>query len=95
DWHGGFWTSRSFEATSTGALRGGPAILRPGAWRGNVWMGTDSRKPVRLNAWTSFGKEDEGAGWYRNGGVDVTWRPSGRLDLSLGPNINERYSRWQ
>ncbi len=95
DWNFGFWSSRAFAGTSNGALRGGPAIRRPGAWRANVWLNTDSRKPVRLNVWSFWSVDDEGAGWARNGGVNLTWRPSGRLDLTAGPSFNERQSEWQ
>jgi hypothetical protein len=95
NWNGGAWTSRSFDGLSRGALRGGPALARPGGWRGNLWLNTDSRKPVRVNAWTFVAVEDEDSGWQRNGGATLTWRPSGRLDVRGGPSFNERQSEWQ
>jgi hypothetical protein len=95
NWSFGLWSARTFEALSTGALRGGPAIVRPGGWRGNVWLNSDSRKPVRVNAWAYAAVEDEGSGWQRNGGLNLTWRPSGRLDLRAGPSFSERKSEWQ
>jgi hypothetical protein len=94
-WSAGFWGSRAFEGLSTGALRGGPAIARPGGWRGNFWVNSDSRKPVRVNGWVFAAVEDEGSGWQRNGGLTMTWRPSGRLDLRAGPSFSERLSEWQ
>ena len=95
NWHIGVWGSRGFEALSNGSLRGGPAIIRPGAWRFNPWANTDSRNPVWLNAWAFWEQEDEGAGWARNGGVNVNVRPSGALSLEFGPSINQRGSDWQ
>ncbi|MFO7894721.1 MAG: DUF5916 domain-containing protein [Longimicrobiales bacterium] len=95
NWSFGFWSGRAFPGVSNGALRGGPAIRRPGALRANVWMNTDSRKPVRVNLNGGWSVDDQGAGWSRRAGASVTWRPSGRLDLSLGPSINERSSEWQ
>ncbi|MDX1676066.1 MAG: DUF5916 domain-containing protein, partial [Longimicrobiales bacterium] len=95
NWTFGFFASRAFAATSNGALRGGPAIRRPGAWRGNVRVGTDSRKPIRLNAFGFWSVDDQGAGWARTGGMTAAWRPSGRIDLTVGPSLNERRSRWQ
>ena len=95
NWNFGFWSSRAFEGLSTGALRGGPAIKRPGAWRANLWLNTDSRKPVFGNVGGFWALDDEGAGWTRNTWVNVTFRPSGRLDLTAGPSFNERHTEWQ
>jgi hypothetical protein len=95
DWSFGMWSARLFEGVSTGALRGGPSIQRPGGWRGNLWLNSDTRRPVRLNASLGGGLDDEGAGWQRFAGGTLTWRPSGRLDLRAGPSYNERKSEWQ
>jgi hypothetical protein len=95
NWNFGFWSSRSFPATSNGALRGGPAIRRPGAWRANVWLESDSRHAVSANVSGFWSRNDEGSGWSRNGSVHLTWRPSGRLDLTAGPSFHERGDRWQ
>jgi hypothetical protein len=95
NWYVGFWSSRVFQGLSTGALRGGPAITRPGGWRMNLWANTDSRKPVRLSAWTFLAVEDEGSGSQQNAGVTMTWRPSGRLDFQAGPSFSNRHSEWQ
>jgi hypothetical protein len=95
DWSFGMWSARVFDGVSAGALRGGPSIQRPGGWRGNLWVNTDQRRPVRLSASVGANLEDEGTGWQRFASSTVTWRPSGRLDLRAGPSFNERKSEWQ
>jgi hypothetical protein len=95
NWSFGFWSARVAEGLSTGALRGGPALVRPGGWQGNLWVNSDSRRPVRVNAYASGGVDDEAAGWRYSGGLNLTWRPSGRLDLRAGPNYSERKSESQ
>ncbi|MBI4521777.1 MAG: carbohydrate binding family 9 domain-containing protein, partial [Gemmatimonadetes bacterium] len=91
--HGG--VNRQFEALSTGALRGGPAIVQPG--KTNVWLGlyTDRRKAVRgdLNANVSF--EDETPGREVSLSPGVTIRPSQQLELSLRPSIAWSLNPWQ
>ena len=95
NWSVGMWGSRVLEGLSTGALRGGPAILSPGAWRGNVRVNTDSRNRVWLNAWSFWERSDERTGWMRNGGVNLNVRPSGAVDVQFGPSLNERSGDWQ
>jgi hypothetical protein len=94
-WNGGVWMSRAFPGLARGALRGGPAIARPGGWRVNPWFNSDPRRPVRVNGWGFMAVEDEGSGWQLNGGASVAWRPSGRLDLRWSPSYNARRSDWQ
>ncbi|NIQ53734.1 MAG: hypothetical protein GWN71_10045, partial [Gammaproteobacteria bacterium] len=75
NWNIGFWSSRAFEGVSTGTLRGGPSITRPGAWRGNVWAETDRRKPVSVNVYGFASIEDESGTTQRNGGAFLMIRP--------------------
>jgi hypothetical protein len=87
--------NRNISALSTGALRGGPAIVRPADWNVWAWLGTDHRKPVRweMNPWGWY-QEDSGShsfGVY-NG---ITVRPSTRFNLSVGPQVNISRPQWQ
>lgn len=73
---------------NTAVLRGGPAYLKEPNW--NWWYGlnSDSRKPVQLflNGWGNarFASESYSYGLS----PEVSWRPSGRAQVSLGVNYN-------
>ena len=95
NWHLGAWGSRAFGGLSTGALRGGPAIVQPGRWMFNGWGNSDPRKPVWVEAFGFFARDDERSGWMREGSITMNARPSGALDLQFGPRITERGSDWQ
>ena len=80
-----FWTGINPGAIDGGALRGGPGLLYPvNGWIGGAFS-SDPRKAVRLslelNRWNNF----DGIGHGTNAGTMLSWRPSGRLDLSAGP----------
>jgi hypothetical protein len=94
-WGGWVGVERSFEALSTGALRGGPAMVRPGG--SNMWGGvhSDRRKPVSLQIDGSGRIEDETDGYSYNLGTSVTVRPSARTDLSLRPSVFRAHQAWQ
>jgi hypothetical protein len=76
-------------------LRGGPLFLAPGNVNG--WMGFASDDRKRLNAEFNgyFFKQDEGAA--HGGGIDpsLSWRPSGRMEFSLGPSVGWNHDTWQ
>ncbi|NIU78658.1 MAG: hypothetical protein GWN71_35440, partial [Gammaproteobacteria bacterium] len=78
-----------------GALRGGPAIVRPGAT--NFWFGfySDNRRPLGLGV-NGFGYvEDETDGSSFSVGPSIRMRPSSRVELSLGPRMSWNTSAWQ
>jgi hypothetical protein len=91
--YGGLW--RGAGGLSTGALRGGPGLLTNGAVNGWGGVATDYRKRLsaEFNGW--FWRGDDGTG--KQGGLDpsVSWRPSGRMEFSLGPSINWNHDTWQ
>jgi hypothetical protein len=79
----------------TNELRGGPLI----------------RTPPNVNGWAGFYSDDRktlqgyGSGWFfvqdesgaQGGGISggLTWRPSGRLDLSAEPSVDWNNDTWQ
>jgi len=80
-----FWTGANRDGFEHSALRGGPALRFPeGGWIGGLFE-SDPRKAVRVtldgNHWSYF----EGLGQGTSASVMLSWRPSGRLDLSIGP----------
>jgi hypothetical protein len=94
-WSTAFGVNRNFPGLSTGALRGGPAIIDPGNWNGWGYFESDSRKTIRVSA--------QGSGWTQptsgsaafNASVDLRWRPLTNLDLSASPNVGKTHDNWQ
>jgi len=87
--------NRNLEALSTGALRGGPGLLTPGNVNGWAGFASDERKALSLqvNGW--FFRQD--ASGAHGGGLDpaVVFRPSGRMEFTLGPSISWNRDTWQ
>jgi hypothetical protein len=94
-WGGWAGINRDFESLSTGALRGGPAMVRPAGW--NAWTGvnSDRRKPVSFSVDGSGRVEGETGGYNYNVGTSVSWRPTTRAEMSLRPGISQRHGTWQ
>jgi Domain of unknown function (DUF5916)/Carbohydrate family 9 binding domain-like len=94
-WNGGFWIARRFPALSIGSLRGGPAVRWPGSFKYSIWLNSDRRHAV-TGALNAFGGiEDETGSWDLTLSPTLTYRPSGRLDLSLGPRLARTRNAWQ
>ncbi|NOT08941.1 MAG: carbohydrate binding family 9 domain-containing protein [Gemmatimonadales bacterium] len=84
-----FWGGSNRGGLDPQALRGGPGLEWPkSAWFGTS-LSTDPRKSLRLavngNHWNNF----EGIGGGTSFGAMLSWRPSGRLDLSAGPQFEQ------
>ncbi len=94
-WTLNVWTGTQLSGSNPKALEGGPSLRYPtGAWVG-ARIGTDPRRPLRLTAnWDQWDGND-GPGHGLNLGASVAWRPSSRLDLSLGPRYNSDVSSRQ
>ncbi|HEX7117991.1 MAG TPA: DUF5916 domain-containing protein [Longimicrobiales bacterium] len=94
-WSGGWWMGWRPAASSTTALRGGPAIARPASFRYDVWLEGDARKPVVWSVGVSGGREFDGGGHDLGVGLGLTVRPSPSLNLSLRPRIVRNRPTWQ
>ncbi len=94
-WGGGVWVMRHRPAWSTIALRGGPALRRPGRWMGTVQAGSDPRKKVWGNAFVFWEREDDTGRFALNASSNVVFRPSDQLEVRLGPSFNRGGSAWQ
>ncbi len=80
---------------ATGALRGGPAFIRPPSTNGWAGFNSDGRKKVQfeLGGWYFKQQAEETGG----GGVwaNITLRPTGNLDLTFSPEVNYNRDDWQ
>jgi len=94
-WGGGVWVMRHRPSWTATALRGGPALRRPGRWMGNFMVDSDRRQDLSGNAFLFWTKEDEGGGYRVNGSANLTLRPSDRFDLRIGPSVSRAYDSWQ
>ena len=87
-WGGFMGINHDFEAFSNGSLRGGPLVRREA--RTNGWFGffSDSRKAIQANLSNNWSGGSESDSWSWNSTVNLRWRPSGRMNLSMGPFVN-------
>jgi hypothetical protein len=97
---GGFWSinaffNHSFDGTSVGALRGGPALYRPGSNRANLNVTSDRRRAVFFNAGVATSRDHDGEAGQANVFGSVTVRPSARLELMLNPGYTVHRHGWQ
>jgi len=66
-------------------LRGGPSMKRPSDWNFWAWLGTDSRKKIRLSLNYSITKNYNNAGAFRRYSTSITYRPNDALKIVAGP----------
>lgn len=94
-WNVNFFANQRWDAWSTGALRGGPAIVSPGSNNWNFNINSDRRKSISFNlgtgGWIEHGTDAKQLNFW--GGLYL--RPSSRLDVSLSPSYNHRQPTWQ
>jgi hypothetical protein len=94
-WGGYAGIGYDHEALSTGALRGGPAIIRPASV--NAWTGfySDDRKALRGGGGVNFSPVNESGSWRYSVHVNLSWRPTAYLDLIGAPGLSRRLNTWQ
>ena len=72
------------EGYSNSTLRGGPLFRRPATLSGRIGVNSDSRKKVFVsfnNNWSSASESDS---WGWTTSAHIRWRPSGRMNVSVG-----------
>ncbi len=94
-WGGSALLTREQASLSTGALRGGPAIRRPGATGLTAGLNSDRRKRVSLslNAGASMEDETGGHSWKLSPVMDL--RPSAQAEISVRPELGRTVNTWQ
>jgi hypothetical protein len=71
--------------------RGGPLMLHPAVRSFNLEIGSDGRKPLVLFAYGDYNRSDSG-GFNWTGELELRWKPSANVSLSLGPSYFFRHS---
>lgn len=91
------WTGGNIQSSSlsTGMLRGGPSMKTPGRVNGRIGFSTDSRKKLGFEFYTNFNKGFENSSNNYNAGMDISYKPTNYLSVSLGPNYNKSFSELQ
>jgi hypothetical protein len=87
-WGGYLGINHDFEAFSNGSLRGGPLVRRVASTNGWLGLFTDSRKAIQANLSNNWSRSSESDSWSWNSSVTISGRPSGRMNMSLGPFVN-------
>ncbi len=74
------------QTVSNRRTRGGPLTLNPRGWETGLFINSDSRK-----AWvfglSTFGYVQPNYAWDRNLGIDIEWKPSANVSVSLSPSV--------
>jgi hypothetical protein len=95
NWQSGFSITRDGERVSNAELRGGPSTLLPGRWTYDVYVNSDQRRRVYFGTGTYGFTGDEGSGGSRTYWMDMTWRPTNALTLTLSPNVTRNEPEMQ
>ncbi len=94
-WGGHAGMGYEHDGLSVGSLRGGPAIVYPAnldAWGG---IRSDDRKQLSGGIGGHGQLRDESGSWNYGGYLDLQWRPTGYLDLSVSPGVFRQFDSWQ
>lgn len=84
----------NFEGTSRTTTRGGPIVILPASYFFNISFSNDSRS----NIWIASGISGDGNQIGSNsisGFIDMDWRPSTSLTISVGPSIRKDFVKNQ
>lgn len=93
-WGVGFSGSFNFEATSVELTRGGPKVLQPQNFGFNINTYTDSREKIIFYPYGWYWKNDFGNNEYGYG-VEIEWKPSSQITLTVGPEYSYTFSKYQ
>lgn len=93
-WETGGFVIRWPEVLDDRALRGGPAVRRPGSTYLSLYTNTDRRKPVTVRIQGNHASSAEGARGY-NVGADLAFRPASNVQVSVGPQVRRTSSTQQ
>lgn len=87
--------TRTWEYTSNTELRGGPASKWPGNWNLNFSLNSDPRPKLQVGVGGSLEFGDSGSGDSNNFWLDVTFKATNALTLSLSPSVSHNQPEMQ
>ncbi len=89
-WNFFIGTGRARQAYDDLDTRGGPPIVKPAAWFLNSFVGTDSRKRIRLGADGQYRADAEG-GHSRSMNVSLNFQPRPQVQASISAGITDAH----
>jgi Domain of unknown function (DUF1083). len=95
NWGGYFNAVHQFSALSIDALRGGPALITPAYNALSFGINSDPRKPINVQLFGNVLYEDETARRTFYVEPDLSIRPSGRFEFTVGPYVEWNRNPWQ
>ncbi|MDM7914430.1 MAG: DUF5916 domain-containing protein [Candidatus Eisenbacteria bacterium] len=87
--------TRTLEARSNSALRGGPSMLLPGSWSIESNVSSDARLPVHGAIAGSIEAGDEGGDFGGSAEIELDWRVANGVQLSANPEWSHSWSDLQ
>jgi hypothetical protein len=81
----------NFTSLSDRSTRGGPLAEMPSSWNANVFVGTDFRKPISVGG-SAFYARNRYDGWGAGTNFSVSLRPTGAVNITIGPSYNRTHS---
>jgi Domain of unknown function (DUF5916)/Carbohydrate family 9 binding domain-like len=74
--------------------RGGPPIVKPAGWWLDSFVGTDSRKRIRLSGDAHFSSNTEG-GYNRNYNISLNMQPRPQVQMTISTSITDGHDAAQ
>ena len=95
NWQLGGGLTRDGERVSNAELRGGPSTLVPGRWSYEVYVNADSRRRLSFAAGADGHAADEGSGGSRTLWLDLIFRPTNALTVTVMSSAGRNDSELQ
>ncbi|HLP73935.1 MAG TPA: DUF5916 domain-containing protein [Bacteroidales bacterium] len=91
------WTGGNIQTTSksTGLLRGGPMMKTPASLNLRGGFNSDNRKKIQLSIFTMYSVGFENSSKDLSSNLEVSYKPTNYLTLSLNPGISKSSSDLQ
>jgi hypothetical protein len=83
----GFSLTHAFESVSNTELRGGPASKWPAALEYSTYVNSDQRRKLNFGAGIEGLRGGEKSERTRRLWLDMTWRPTNALNVTLSPSL--------
>lgn len=90
NWSASFNTRIETEETDTRALRGGPALLRPGSWSGGLFLRSDNTRNVVYNFNYNHAQALEGGSIFEAFAPGISFRLSDAVKLAADLEFADR-----